>query len=1023
MNVSRAMAPAGLCSRLSLVSASSRSWQCRAITTQGMLLRKTRAPRAGAPAFGRSSSSTAGMQALFGVSRFLPTALGVLSTRCYTPGKSAAVSTEEEDAEDGLMSLKERVKGKDGEIEALNKSLKGEEEKTKSLKLENMKMAREMDKINSSTGRGASAGQRSKLSAKAAAAAMESDDESDFSELDDSEIEDALGASTESEVEEDVASDSDLEKEFKKLESGSDSDFDVRAENGKEVSDLSDSEIEDVLASKQRVVGHRQTLDSSIGGEVMDAWRKFVALLKQKNYFKLNAEELVKGEAAYESFSNIAEAFKRFSTERDDILKMLPMGDLKVLASHPCPTTLRKAVNSGKRLRGFCNVEEAEVCKSCSKKDDCSRAYLPPDSTASTSDALQYLFQFVVCTSEGSDFPEKTKTAVKNILRQLTSLGAVSRDPTLPRDRQEVIAKPKTSRPQNENYEMKPGDWKCVECDYINFCRNRHCRECHTPRPPQDLRPGDWECPECRFVNFARNEECHDCKAERPDTVKVFHTIKGTKEKWEGSPEDFARQHTHLERKAKQAQGKYSDGLSDSDDDFKVAPKRTTSLQNRRMASESESDLDEDSDDKDFDVGSRKNLGKKQSKNDAWNDDSDDDDDFTSSKRGGGQMRGRGRGAGFASRASSLREDDGGGRGRSFTSGRGRGGRASFAKDSEDDLDDSLDDSDDDDMPRRGARGGRGGSFTTRGGRGARGRGGGRFDSEDDSMDDLSDDDDDFGSSRGGRGRGARGRGRGGLRSRLDDDLDDDSDDVSEDDRFSRGGRGGRGGARGALGRGSRFGHKKFDASDDASDLDSDDFLSEDDEPRFGRGRGRGRGGGGRGRYGNGDDFSDESDDDGGGGGRFGGRGRGGGRFGSRGGGYGGRGGGYGDRDDFRGGRGGYGDRDDFRGGRGGYGDRDGGFRGGRGGYGDRDGGGFRGGRGGFGDRDDFRGGRGGRGGYGDRDDFRSGGGFRGGRGGRGGFGDRDDFGGGRGGGGGFRGGGRGGFRGRGGSGFRGQDY
>jgi inhibitor of KinA sporulation pathway (predicted exonuclease) len=63
---------------------------------------------------------------------------------------------------------------------------------------------------------------------------------------------------------------------------------------------------------------------------------------------------------------------------------------------------------------------------------------------------------------------------------------------------------------------MKPGDWRCPDCSFVNFARRNSCKDCGCDRPERELggnsgRPGDWNCTSCSYHNFAYREECGQC--------------------------------------------------------------------------------------------------------------------------------------------------------------------------------------------------------------------------------------------------------------------------------------------------------------------------------------------------------------------------------------------------------------------------------------------------------------------------------------------------------------------------------
>jgi len=101
------------------------------------------------------------------------------------------------------------------------------------------------------------------------------------------------------------------------------------------------------------------------------------------------------------------------------------------------------------------------------------------------------------------------------------------------------------------NQEAKPGDWHCDRCSFMNFARRNSCKNCSAPRPGATpsygggggrsfggggrgprMKPGDWRCGDCNFVNFARRDSCKDCGSERPDDVQRAPQQQGRPGDW-----------------------------------------------------------------------------------------------------------------------------------------------------------------------------------------------------------------------------------------------------------------------------------------------------------------------------------------------------------------------------------------------------------------------------------------------------------------------------------------------------------
>jgi hypothetical protein len=96
--------------------------------------------------------------------------------------------------------------------------------------------------------------------------------------------------------------------------------------------------------------------------------------------------------------------------------------------------------------------------------------------------------------------------------------------------------------------ECRPGDWKCLECENINFSWRDKCNKCEAPKGdakpiqlggrsygsqgrgpggPPEARPGDWDCPKCANLNFSSRTKCNGtllngdrCLLARPEFEK-----------------------------------------------------------------------------------------------------------------------------------------------------------------------------------------------------------------------------------------------------------------------------------------------------------------------------------------------------------------------------------------------------------------------------------------------------------------------------------------------------------------------
>jgi len=138
--------------------------------------------------------------------------------------------------------------------------------------------------------------------------------------------------------------------------------------------------------------------------------------------------------------------------------------------------------------------------------------------------------------------------------------------------------------------DVRPGDWRCPNCNDHQFASRTVCRKCGTAKPgveltghplhPQgfanpfgqpiqqfhhqpfvplhvggsggglmgngavNVRPGDWHCPVCSDLNFASRKVCRKCQAPSPLAIKgvVGGDKFGTEQwGWGAQPKDTAR--------------------------------------------------------------------------------------------------------------------------------------------------------------------------------------------------------------------------------------------------------------------------------------------------------------------------------------------------------------------------------------------------------------------------------------------------------------------------------------------------
>lgn len=227
-----------------------------------------------------------------------------------------------------------------------------------------------------------------------------------------------------------------------------------------------------------------------------------------------------------------------FARDRYDIFKSLSLQHIQTVVEHGCPNLLRKAVNSGKRLRVYVRLDEGDVCSACNLRGSCDKAYVilkESDAAARTVDIVRILLFYAtdpLVFSGGQKPPGRdlVESSARELLSQLVELSETPPDPELPKPA--TKARPAEKRSihfvednLSQDVEMKRGDWMCPKCNFLNFAKNIRCLKCKEDGPKQvdtsnvEIKQGDWICPECNFVNFSRNVHCLKCKTQGPKKV------------------------------------------------------------------------------------------------------------------------------------------------------------------------------------------------------------------------------------------------------------------------------------------------------------------------------------------------------------------------------------------------------------------------------------------------------------------------------------------------------------------------
>ncbi|MCO5587857.1 hypothetical protein L7F22_041809 [Adiantum nelumboides] len=263
-------------------------------------------------------------------------------------------------------------------------------------------------------------------------------------------------------------------------------------------------------------------------------WLEFLRELSTKGFFEGSEQGVEEGKHLFESYSAVRHAINAFGRSHPDIFNCLSRKDLKVFANVGCPDIDRKASNASKRLRAHFHIREGDVCQRCRLKMTCPRAFLAPESQlrVNTLDVVRIITGYATNSWPNADsyvsYPTEVGVSVCNLLREFLTYKILPRNSSedehllterLPVEPKKIARKKVESSPP---VDPKPGDWTCPNCEFLNFSRNRRCRECQVCRPQRAKNAyiGDWHCPECRYLNFSKNSYCRECNFERQTTVK-----------------------------------------------------------------------------------------------------------------------------------------------------------------------------------------------------------------------------------------------------------------------------------------------------------------------------------------------------------------------------------------------------------------------------------------------------------------------------------------------------------------------
>ncbi|XP_075496280.1 uncharacterized protein LOC142533414 [Primulina tabacum] len=308
--------------------------------------------------------------------------------------------------------------------------------------------------------------------------------------------------------------------------------------------------------------------------QISHPWREWVSLMHEllkKGYFDAIGNPFARnGELGSKEANSIRSACLNFARDQHQLIRYLSRESILEIAGTGCPSTDRKVVNSGKRLRAYVGSNEENVCSSCILRGDCERAYVKAneDEGVRTVDVMRLLLTYslaplVNSVENNPCLNKKIEESVRILLKEMVEVISIEerdfkpmikngdgiernqvQSPTkqdswicpkcesvnltqnfkclrcdsLSRERLAKIAE------EMEYLPLKKGDWLCDKCKFLNFARNTRCLMCKEKPSKRQLNPGEWECESCNYINFRRNMICLKCDHKRPITSNATVT-------------------------------------------------------------------------------------------------------------------------------------------------------------------------------------------------------------------------------------------------------------------------------------------------------------------------------------------------------------------------------------------------------------------------------------------------------------------------------------------------------------------
>lgn len=226
-------------------------------------------------------------------------------------------------------------------------------------------------------------------------------------------------------------------------------------------------------------------------------------------------ELLVNKEEAGSDFLKAVDVCMKIARDRPDALRFLSRKDLEVIVYNGSPSLFKNGTISTSRMKLFLNGDESKILES---------------ERAQTVDIMRYVLSYAYNSLIISEQPSQNDakiidTSFRNIIFQLVNMSGTGALP-----RQTPVSYEQASRPPMTEVEMKPGDWICGKCSFMNFAKNSRCLECDETRPKSrfSLSNGEWECPQCDYYNYRRNMSCLRCDCKRPGESPITPCTKTT---------------------------------------------------------------------------------------------------------------------------------------------------------------------------------------------------------------------------------------------------------------------------------------------------------------------------------------------------------------------------------------------------------------------------------------------------------------------------------------------------------------